>query len=344
MHNMIPELGSPAPLPPALRSEGEIIGTWRTTGTPVVSICCATYNHALYIEDALRGFLAQETTFPFEILIRDDASTDGTADIAREYAAKYPRIIRTILEQENQYSKGVRPNPAMLPFVRGMYVALCEGDDYWIARDKLEKQVALLSACAGCSMAVAQTVACKNDESGNLVCGQVMGANKDFLDFEDVKKVYVHTSTYLIRTDWYKRAVAKFSGKISFSDTALRYILADMGPFVQLKEVVSVYRQTGSGLWSSLGRIKQIEWEIELAESFHENFGRQHRQYFGEKLYKLYGLMLFGGKFAFNNKSMPENIVRYIQLALKFWTRRSISKFLRLINKVMDIKTNGELS
>lgn len=74
---------------------------------PTVSICCITYNHAPYIRSALDGFLMQKTDFTYEILIHDDASTDGTADIIREYTARYPDIIKPILREENQYSKGI---------------------------------------------------------------------------------------------------------------------------------------------------------------------------------------------------------------------------------------------
>ena len=77
--------------------------------TPLVSICCITYNHTLYIRQCLDGFVMQKTNFPVEILIHDDASTDGTADIIREYEQKYPDIIKPIYQIENQYSKSIDP-------------------------------------------------------------------------------------------------------------------------------------------------------------------------------------------------------------------------------------------
>ena len=80
----------------------------QTNANPLVSICCITYNHEPYIRDAIEGFLMQKTNFPVEILIHDDASTDGTADIIREYEAKYPDIIKPIYQTENQYSKGIK--------------------------------------------------------------------------------------------------------------------------------------------------------------------------------------------------------------------------------------------
>ena len=121
---------------------------------PLVSICCITYNHRDFIRDALDGFLSQRTDFPYEILINDDASTDGTADIIREYEQKYPEKIRALLQTENQYSKGItNPSGAFnFPRVRGRYVAMCEGDDYWTDPEKLQKQVDYMEAHPDCSL------------------------------------------------------------------------------------------------------------------------------------------------------------------------------------------------
>ncbi len=112
---------------------------------PLVSICCIAYNHESYIDDALEGFLIQETDFPFEILIHEDASTDRTADIIREYKNKYPNLIKPIYQVENQYSKGRKLNAEFnIPRARGEYIAFCEGDDFWIYSGKLKTQVELM--------------------------------------------------------------------------------------------------------------------------------------------------------------------------------------------------------
>ena len=127
-----------------LRTEKEIIQAWNPADKPLVSVACITYNHEKYIEDAIEGFLVQETDFPFEILIHDDASTDNTANIVREYAEKYPNIIKPIFQKENQYSKGKKIFPIVTHLCAGDYIAICEGDDYWTDPKKLQTQVVFL--------------------------------------------------------------------------------------------------------------------------------------------------------------------------------------------------------
>lgn len=130
---------------PPVFSEKELLRRWgRQAGTPVVSIVCTTYNHERYIESAIRGFLSQDCAFPFEILIHDDASTDGTQEVIRRWQQRYPQIIKPLLQAENQKSKGVRPFELLLARARGQYVATCEGDDFWVERGKLQKQVGFL--------------------------------------------------------------------------------------------------------------------------------------------------------------------------------------------------------
>lgn len=105
-----------------------------------VSVYCCTYNHEKYIRDALEGFFMQKTDFDWKLVIHDDASTDGTQDIIREYIDKYPERIVSILQTENQYSQGIDINKIMSKYLKGKYIATCEGDDYWTDPYKLQKQ------------------------------------------------------------------------------------------------------------------------------------------------------------------------------------------------------------
>lgn len=112
---------------------------------PLVSIRCLVYNHEPFLRQCLDGFIMQKTNFVFEAIVHDDASTDNSAAIIREYAEKYPDIIKPIYETENQYSKKDGSlRRIMDKACQGKYIALCEGDDYWIDSDKLQKQINFL--------------------------------------------------------------------------------------------------------------------------------------------------------------------------------------------------------
>ena len=128
---------------------------------PLVGIKCLAYNHEKTIRQCLEGFVKQKTDFPFIAVVHDDASTDHTADIIREYAEKYPDIIKPILEEENLYQHGKFHlideyiNTAMKDC---KYVAMCEGDDYWISPDKLQRQISFMEENPDYSMTCTDSV------------------------------------------------------------------------------------------------------------------------------------------------------------------------------------------
>lgn len=120
------------------------------TGKPLVSVKMPTYNHASYIEKAIECVLAQKTTFPFELVIGEDCSTDGTREIVFDYAKRYPEIIHVVYSDENvgMHKNSKRTNAAL----RGKYIAYCEGDDYWQREDKLQLQVDYLESHPECGL------------------------------------------------------------------------------------------------------------------------------------------------------------------------------------------------
>ena len=127
-------------------NEDIILKDWQDKSC-VVSICCLSFNHEKYIEECLKSILLQKTDFGFEILLHDDASTDKTQAIIKKYVDQYPRIIKPILQAENQRSKlksGMNPK-FNYPRAQGKYIAFCEGDDYWSDSNKLQKQVEILN-------------------------------------------------------------------------------------------------------------------------------------------------------------------------------------------------------
>ena len=123
-----------------------IINEWNPS--PLVSIICITFNHESYIKQCLDGFVNQKTNFKIEIIIHDDASTDNTTNIIKEYEQKYPEIIKPIYQIENQFSKiGYQfIDNLMFSCAESKYIAFCEGDDYWIDPLKLQKQVDFLES------------------------------------------------------------------------------------------------------------------------------------------------------------------------------------------------------
>lgn len=129
------------------RSTQQVMESWPEGAGCAVSVICTTFNHEQYIEEALDGFLSQETNFPFEIIVHDDASTDQTQSIIRDYAIAYPAIVRPVIQSENRYKKGgFKPVIHAASFARGEYLAICEGDDYWLDKNKLALQYEALLA------------------------------------------------------------------------------------------------------------------------------------------------------------------------------------------------------
>ena len=122
------------------KEEKEIIKNWQgSVEKPLVSVYVITYNHEKYISEAIDSFLMQKTDFPFEIVIGEDCSTDNTRKIVEEYKKKYPNIIKIIVGEKNV---GMHKNAQRtIEACRGKYLAICEGDDYWIDKDKLQIQI-----------------------------------------------------------------------------------------------------------------------------------------------------------------------------------------------------------
>ena len=304
----------PVPVPPEPRCEKEIMANWGGTGQPLVSICCPTFNHASYLKDALSGFLSQRTSFPFEIIIRDDASTDGTTEIVQEYAQRYPNIVHTVIETENQFKKGIRAIHAWPSLARGEFVALCEGDDFWISPTKLQKQVELLRKHPGAVMSVALTHFCQQEGDELRYLKTTAAQTDELLGFEQIHKNYYHTSTYLIRSNIFNAVIKEhFDGHALFGDTALRAIMITQGQFALLAEVVSVYRITGSGIWSSMDREMQLLWEFNVARKLAGTLPGVHGEH---QRGRLFGLTLS----LLRQHIMNYSILKSIRLVpLVFW-------------------------
>lgn len=232
---------------------------------PLVSISCITYNHRQFIRQCLEGFLMQKTSFEFEILIHDDASTDGTIEIIQEYQRKYPDIIKPIIEEVNQYSLGVTAVSLRynFPRARGKYIALCEGDDYWTDPLKLQKQVDFFnSSNQGYVMSYHDVSLI--DEEGNLISKSMFRdkEKKDMSSIEIISGKYMHTSTIMFRNVLSSQLPLE-SCNVLNGDVFLYALLAHYGGAKYLSNIKhSNYRLHTGGVWSGLERYDRLKHNI----------------------------------------------------------------------------------
>ena len=236
----------------------------------IVSISCITYNHAPYIRQCLDGFLMQQTNFAYEVLIHDDASTDGTTEIIKEYETKYPDIIKPIYEDENQWVKGRRGSAVFnFPRARGKYIALCEGDDYWTDPMKLQKQVDYLDAHR--DLAMCSHICCSYHEATqNLVKKESFNDKKYTLEQLLKWEWLFQTHTVMFPVDKLKQT--KINDYKEVTDVVLFYELLKQGSGIQLKDCMGVYRWHKEGVWSmvSMNNMREQEFRIRLGIYNHE--------------------------------------------------------------------------
>lgn len=219
--------------------------------TPQISIICNTFNHAKYIRDALDSFLMQKVSVPFEILVHDDASTDGTAEIVKEYVQKYPEIVKPIYQSENQYSKGIQiTHEIQIPRAEGKYIAFCEGDDYWTDPEKLQIQYDFMEAhpeYSICCHAYRMVDKDKNllEERFDLSEDGIVPMKKLIGNQLEVP----HFATLFIRSNILKQMPCPFLNTRP-NDMLTRLFCAANAPIYYLNRCMSDYRRFVDGSWT----------------------------------------------------------------------------------------------
>ena len=225
-----------------------------------VTVICLTYNHQPYIQKALEGFVRQQTNFPFEVIVHDDASTDGTAEIVRDYATRYPHIIRPILQVENQWRKGKTLSKTFIyPLIQGEYVALCEGDDYWTDPLKLQKQVDAMEARPDVAVCFHPVTVHWEDGSApdSLFPSRKERFNKTELCLDDLlKRNFMQTNSVLYRWRFHTDSLDLIPNGILPGDWFLHLLHAQTGKILFLDETMAVYRRHAGGTWTGAGQSK----------------------------------------------------------------------------------------
>lgn len=250
----------------------------------LVSIHCLVYNHEPYIRDCLEGFVMQKTNFPFEAIVHDDASTDKSADIIREYAEKYPHIIKPIYQTENQYSqKNGAIGRAINAITRGKYIALCEGDDYWTDPLKLQKQVDFLESHPDYSMSCTDAVVQKGENILNWKRYPV-NCEISFYDVVGKRGAWIYTASMLYRKE-HMRDYPDFARKCHVGDYPTAIHLALKGKVYFFAEKMVTYRYMHPGSWSISTKINDAfysKWlsEIRMLQGFNDISGRRYEKLF----------------------------------------------------------------
>lgn len=245
----------------------------------MVSVVCLAYNAEKYISQCIDGFVMQKCNFKFEIFIHDDASTDGTAQIIKEYAEKYPELIHAILQKENQYSQKVGILKKFIyPNVKGKYIAFCEGDDFWTDPLKLQKQVDAMRQHPECLMSVHKVKGIYEDgepfgimyPNFELVTGVI--SSKKFIDYNCTNEYVFQTSSYFVNAKKeieYQNNKPNFARVSATGDLARMFYFATLGDILYINDEMSCYRH---GSTSSQAR-KEMSGTTE--QKIQEHFNKQ---------------------------------------------------------------------
>ena len=231
-----------------------------------VSVYTACFNHAKYIRKCLESLVTQKTSFKYEVFVNDDCSTDDSSEIIREYARRYPDIVKPFFQKENQYSKGINILATyILPNVRGKYVAFCEGDDYWTDENKLQLQFDAMEKHPECSICVhrVQTIyenGLKKDDQtypplSLPLFGEGVHSSDECVELLVAEAIYLfQTSSYFVRTEVLKGmffSPPDFVRYANIGDVKLLRFCFNEGNVFYLDRSMSCYRANSIGSWSS---------------------------------------------------------------------------------------------
>lgn len=298
-----------------------------------VSIICCAYNQEEYIEKTLKSFLDQKTNFKYEVLIHDDASTDNTAQIIKKYENEYPNIIKAVYQKENQYSKN---NGVIYEIqnkrVRGKYVALCEGDDYWTDKNKLQKQYDVLESYP--EINICTHAATVRYASSGKKKSTIEPSKKDrIFSVEEVIAGgggFVATNSIFIRASTYLNP-PMFRKKNRF-DYTLQIAGSLKGGMYYLKDNMSVYRLGSKASVTQAfnkDREKFIKWHqkaIKALEEINKETDYKYQEVIRESILKREYLMLnFDREYTkmikhpyFKKLNLKEKLKVYIKKFIKY--------------------------
>jgi glycosyltransferase involved in cell wall biosynthesis len=260
-----------------MRKEEDIIKNWDKKSPIIVSIACVAYNHEDYISKTLDSFLMQETDFAFEILIHDDASTDKTADIIREYEKNYPNIIKPIYQSVNQFSQEINPMFFIFKKVKGKYMAFCDGDDHWIDNQKLKIQVEEMEKFSNIDMSFHPVYKLIDDKRDKILAkhsdkNRVFSLKEVLLgggEFCPTASLMFRSRIILELPDWFSVIIP--------GDYPMQIMGSINSGALYINRCMSIYRVGGVGAWSSTLSKDNSEIQKRHLLSFHDMLNNMNK-------------------------------------------------------------------
>lgn len=250
----------------------------KSNGGIMASISCLTFNHAPYIRQALDSFLMQKTDFEYEILVHDDASTDGTGDILREYEKKYPGKVRPLIQKENQYSQGIDniSGAFNFPRVRGKYIFMCDGDDYWVSPDKMQKQVDYMESHPDCTLCIHSA---RIELMGRAFTEKEMRpyrGNRIISPEEIIDKPSGYAMSSMVFPARLVKKLPNYYVDCPVGDTPLQLMAAAEGYGYYMDEAMSAYRVGVAGSWTTAGKSGNYEQKQRI---YYERMKRVYEEF-----------------------------------------------------------------
>jgi glycosyltransferase involved in cell wall biosynthesis len=330
---------------------------------PLVSVKMITYNHGPYIRQAMECVLSQKTNFPFELVIGEDCSTDGTREIAFDFARRYPEIIRVITSEKNV---GMKKNLyRTIQACRGKYIAFCEGDDYWHCKDKLQMQVDYLEGhpecgmvCSDCDYLVIENM--QKISNYQKYRGQTAIESPQI---DDILGGIAHTCTVVARTNLVVKLIEEDpflyqSDHFKMGDTPLWFEISLLSKIHYIDQSLATYRVLDESMSRSKDKKKALlfldsgtEMFLYLRKKHYSDFTPEQRQRMNRKCSEI--IFNFGiwqsreGETGRSRKSFntslqlsptPKSIVKYILTLLPGLTG------LRLYEKWISRNSSGTVN
>jgi glycosyltransferase involved in cell wall biosynthesis len=244
---------------------------------PLVSVLMITHNHEAHIVQAIESIVSQQCEFPFELIIGEDCSQDRTREICLDYQKRYPETVRVVFSDENV---GIHRNFARIWYrARGKYIAMCEGDDYWVDRGKIAKQASWLEERPAFTMCGTLTEKICEDKDGFWIKCGVVGpiVKKEQYSLEDLIPNYTfHFSSIMLRKDAVR--FPRWFWDVYCVDRPMYLLCAEKGPAGFLPQVTSVYRLHEGGIWSPSDTIGKASKGIKLFENIDRYFNGRYRK------------------------------------------------------------------